>query len=225
MLTLTLVKKLSTVVLSATFVALGAIGSVRATTIVADTTGSDNYFDNDFYGLSFLDGNVGDYIQSIVFDLGAGGNPKAKFDFAPGSPDSEFGPVFGNGTGLTAADVTFSPNNTSSSQTLTLNFAANSFALGDSLRFGADTDFLVDLFSLSDTGGEFGDEGVGIFVTLQNGLSGSSIFSKVSSLKSQSTVKISDAASVPEPTSTLSFLALGALAAGSMLQRNSKKSA
>lgn len=225
MFALTLAKKLSTVAVGAAIVTLGTIGSAQAATIFADTTGSDNYVDNDFYGISFLAGNIGDYIQSIVFDLRAGGNPKAQFDFAAGSPDAPYGPVFGGGVGLNASDVTFVPNNTSGSPTLTLNFAANSFGVGESFRFGADTDFLVDLLSLSDTGGEFGDEGVGVFVTLQNGLSGSATFSNISSAKSQATVNIADSTSVPEPASTLSLLALGTLGAGSILQRKSKKNA
>ncbi|MDY7015917.1 MAG: PEP-CTERM sorting domain-containing protein, partial [Cyanobacteriota bacterium] len=210
-------KKGAVIVFSAAVMTLGAVGSAGAATIVADTTGSDDFFDSDFYGISFLAGKVGDYIQSIVFDLRASGNPNAQFDFMPGSPDDPFGPVFGSGVGLNAGDVTFTPNNTSGSPTLTLDFAANSFGVGDSLRFGADTDFLVNPNSLFDNGGEFGDDGVGISVTLQNGLSGDAIFSKVSTTQSQATVDIPH---VPEPTSTISLLALGILGAGSMLKRN-----
>ncbi|EDX74478.1 type I secretion target GGXGXDXXX repeat protein domain protein [Coleofasciculus chthonoplastes PCC 7420] len=156
--------------------------AVQFATIIADTTGGNNYYDSDFYGISFDQGLPDSYIQSVTLDLRAGSDTNAFFDFPGGN--SPFGPVLSTLNGLNASDVTFTPN-TGISPTLTLNFAPNSFGVGDSLRFGADTDWLSGGFGISsESGGAFGAQDVSFTVTLQDGTSFLSTFDTVSSTQS-----------------------------------------
>lgn len=159
--------------------------AVQFATISADATGSNTYLDSDFYGISFDQGLPDSYIQSVTLDLQAGSDTNAFFDL---SGFASFGPVLSNLVGINSSDVTFTPN--SDTSTLTLNFTPNSFGVGDSLRFGADTDFLSGGFGISsESGGAFGAQDVSFEITLQDGTSFVSTFDTVSS--TQSVVEIS----------------------------------
>jgi len=52
-----------------------------AATITADTTGENNFYDEDFYGVSYLSGT--EYIESVSFDITV--DLDAYFDFNGGA--------------------------------------------------------------------------------------------------------------------------------------------
>lgn len=225
--TATLLKKLSMAAAGAALIALGAGGAAQAATIFADTTGTDNNEDPSFYGVSFLEGSLNSFIQSISYNLSV--DPDAFFDF---DGDSNFvdatAPVIDLSSlvGLTASDISFSFANPVGGDPdhpslLTINFAPSSFGVGDSFRFAADTDFLV---SAPAPGSVFGIAGVPFSVTLENGTSGSTTFAQVSSTRSEATVFIDDTPTdVPEPASVLGLLAVSACGVGSTLKRKQKQ--
>ncbi len=152
--------------------------AVQFTTIIADTTGSTNLFDPDFYGISFDQGLPNTYIKSVTFDLSAGGDADANFD-----PSQRLSPV--DLVGLTASDISFSPDSGFDFPTVTINFAPDSFGVGDSFRFSIDTDSLSGGSGISsNSGGAFGLQDVSFEVTLQDGTSFVSTFDTVSSTQS-----------------------------------------
>ncbi len=126
-----------------------AAGSARAEGILVDATGDDSATDQTFWGIAFESG--AGFIESFTIDITEAGTftSDAFFDFDGGLfGDDPTGPVFTELNGLTQGDISvevdaFVSGDTGHPAILTLNFAEGSFGAGDSLRFFADTDFLV----------------------------------------------------------------------------------
>lgn len=126
-----------------------AAGSAKAASIVVDATGEDSASDQTFWGIAFESG-IG-FIESFTIDISESGTglSEAFFDFDGGLfGDQATGPVFTQLNGISESDISFETSefvngNNGHPGVLTLNFAPESFGAGDSLRFFADTDFLV----------------------------------------------------------------------------------
>ncbi len=186
-------------------------------TVIADATGTDSAdAGNDFWGISFTSGTG--FIQSATFDITNDAN--AFFDF-DGSPNA---PVIGALNGLIAGDIGFITSifvggDTDHPQVLTFNFAAGSFGVGDSMRFSADTDFLI---SDPAPGGVVGQAGAVFSVQFENGDLGSSVFSTIDTNQSTATIEASNGRAVPEP-GTLVLFGIGL--SGLALTRRRRKDA
>lgn len=164
-----------------------------------------------FWGIDFRTGGSG-FIQSVIFDLQAGSDSNAMFDLRD---NGGYGPVIGSLSGLSTGDVTFSPGNTRSS-TLTLDFVAGSFGAGDSIRFGADTDYLGNNSAAS-----VGWAGVGFTVTFENGETVSSQFSQRYGCLSQAKVTSTNCGGTAVPTPAAAGLGLTLLGGLTMRRRRS----
>ncbi len=186
---------------------MGCVTSMADTwEIFADTMGQDNATTAEFYGIEFLSGSGEQFIQSVTYDLSvdAGGF----FDLDGGQ---NFGmktePYLGTLVGrLTAEDITFDlldpvGGHPLHPARLRLNFTANSFGVGDSLRFAVDTDFFV---SDPAPGSVFGQAGAPISATMFGGAFGSANFAVVSDTRSEAII-------TPEPATAL-LVGLGGLA-------------
>ncbi len=180
--------------------------TLYATVITADTTGSDNVSTPDFYGVQFLSGPVSSFIQSVTWDISSDTNAFFDFDGA-GSFGNATLPVVGARVGLTMADISFTligavGGNSQHPNILRANFFPGSFGIGDSFRFGADTDFFV--FDPA-PGSVFGNGGAVFSVLLESGQSASSNFVVVNTQQSLATVNVNQQA-VPEPSSLIIFV-------------------
>ena len=121
--------------------------------VIVDTNGSTPFDTNNFFLVDFRNGPNNVFLQSLTFDL----TPvNAFFDSTntpPGTSSSPFG--LSSLVGLNTSDITLAGGNAAlnGSQQLTLNFAPNSFAKGDSLRFGVDIDLFnnIDFFGATPT--------------------------------------------------------------------------
>jgi hypothetical protein len=125
--------------------------------VIIDTNGSTPFNTNNFFLVDFKKGPANVFLQSLTVDLAP---VKAFFDSTnapPGLSGSPFGVA--NLNGINASDITLVGGNDAlnGKQQLTLNFAPNSFAQGDSLRFGLD----IDLFSNIDAFGATPQELIG----------------------------------------------------------------
>ena len=176
-------------ILAATAVATLLAGPLAAATVVSfQANGTNNQFDADFNGIS-VSSTDGQTVSSVSLDLSADSDAFFDFDGSSNFADA-LAPVLSTLVGITAADISFSFA-TSAPTLLTINFAAGSFGDGDSITFGADTDFLTDDPA---PGSTFGDSGVVASATLASGASGSSVFARQSSTLSTASVQF---ASVP----------------------------
>lgn len=180
--------------------------------ITADTTGDDAFTDPSFYGVQFIAGNAGSFIQSVSWDVSI--YPDAYFDF---DGDLSFGDAFAPVldlpalTGLGASDISFAFTGVHPTL-LTANFAPGSFGTGDSFRFAADTDLLIDDPT---PGGYFGLAGVVFSVTMYDTYGASGIFETVSDRQSIVRVEV-----VPEPAAaTLLLTGIGAVTAARFSRR------
>lgn len=210
---ITLVVRLTTSVAACLAFGVGEAGAISV--ILADTTGEDNFGEPDFYGVNFSSGSGS--IQSITYNLRAGADNDALFDFS--SSRTGYGPVVDTNSlnGISASNITFSPNS-GTTPTLTVSFAPSSFGVGDSFRFGADTDFLAS--ASLESGGSFGAQAVSFIVTLEDGSFGSTTFSPLNDTQSVATVSTQ---AVPfEFSPGLGLLALGAYFVGSTLRQKLK---
>lgn len=108
--------------------------------VIVDTNGSTSFDTKDFFLVDFRNAPVGTFLQSLTLDL----TPVNAFFNSTDTPPDLGGLGFGlsNFNGLNAADITLALGNSAldRQQQLTLNFAPNSFAVGDSFRFGVDVD-------------------------------------------------------------------------------------
>lgn len=180
-------------------------GASAATVVTADATGGDTFDTAGFWGLS-LASDPGIFLSQVSFDLSA--SASGFFDF---DGDANFGgvmePVFSGLVGLAAGDIIVSFSDFVSAdhpQVLTLTFAPGAFGSGDSLRFGADTDFFV---SDPAPGGVFGDGGAVFSALLSDGRLGTVGFSTIDR---EASVAALEFAAIPLPA-TLPLL-LGAFA-------------
>ncbi len=125
-----------------------AAGSAKAASIVVDATGENSSTDQTFWGIAFESG-IG-FIESFTIDISESGTglKEAFFDFDGGLfGDQATEPVYTVVNGI-SGEITFEGSefvngNTGHPSVLTLIFEPESFGAGDSLRFFADTDFLV----------------------------------------------------------------------------------
>lgn len=174
------------------------VSSVNATIITSDATGTDNFTDTDYWGVSFVSGSG--YISSISFDLAPFGGDFWDFDGSASYANST-APVIGAKSGLLNSDITsvFAGVHPT---LLTFNFASNSFGAGDSFRFSADIDQILNGANVA---------GLLFSVSMEDGSSSSGTFARTGQ-PNQSAVTIDDLPSVsaPEPASLL-LLGLGLL--------------
>lgn len=159
--------------------------------VYAHAYGSDSYQNDSFWTINFKRGCDTGYIQSITIDLQDGTDADAFFDL---SGSGSYGPVIGSLDGLNAGDVSFDPN-TGDTSALTVNFAAGSFGVGDSIKFGADTDDLG-----SNKGGSVGWADVGFSITFENGETYSTTFNKITHKWSKAKIKVEDCCGTGVPT-------------------------
>lgn len=225
-------KKLALTAVGSALIGLGTTGVAQAASISFEARGLDSGINsaltrNNFFGISFDDGPAGTFLESVTLDLSPDSN--AFFDitsglFSVGGIGFDF--AAGSTSGLSAGDISRSLSG--DNKKLTLSFASGTFAVGDSLRFGIDTDGVgpsIFGFDLLDPGFDFGIAGVIASAFLSNGTSGSATFNGVSLIapsQSVAIVNIDDPEPVPEPASVLGLLAIGALGAGSSLKRKKK---
>ncbi len=132
---------------------------------VVTITATGDFDDGDASGrltYNFVSGIVAaSFIQSISIDLQGGIDGDAIFDVqGGGSRDVEFF----NLSGIAETDISGFPTTTDSS-VLTLNFAAGTFGVGDSLELSVDIDNLS-----GQQGEDFGGRGVTATVTFEGGL-------------------------------------------------------
>jgi Ca2+-binding RTX toxin-like protein len=126
-------------------------------TVAAGTTGTSTGANQ--FGFAFT-GAAGLTITNISMNLQGGTDGNAAFNIS-GSGSYPF--TLGNQTaGLTSTDVTASV--TDGSPILSINFAAGSFASGDVLKFGIDTNSLG-----KDSGADFASTQVPVTVTFSDG--------------------------------------------------------
>ncbi|WP_068830042.1 DUF5801 repeats-in-toxin domain-containing protein [Pseudomonas sp. BMS12] len=132
-------------------------GTPIAVSVAASVTadGASSSSNADFLHFAFMSGGAGDYIQSIAINLQGGLDGNATFD-------NDWGPSFSGLSGLSSGDISYSGN---TSPTLTLNFAAGKFGLGDSFNLNID----VDNLNPSDRGIDFAGRQVEATITLQDG--------------------------------------------------------
>ncbi len=167
--------------------------------------------DDKFWSIDFRKAVCDDaYIKEVTIDLRAGKDHDAYFDLSGGdAQDWGFGPKIGMLEGLSASDITFTPNNGDTTK-LTLTFKDGAFKAGDRIWFGADTDYLGDNNAAS-----VGWKGVGFSVTFGGGTTVSTKFAEHRSYLSKATVRTEDCCPtvIPTPTAVgLGMLMLGGIA-------------
>lgn len=118
--------------------------------VLVDTRGSTPFDSNDFFLVQFNTGPSNVFLRSLTVDLSP---VNAFFDTtntSPGNSSSPFAISTADLNGITASDITLVGGSAAlnGSQTLTLQFADNSFKAGDSFRFGLDIDLFgnIDFF-------------------------------------------------------------------------------
>lgn len=216
--------------------------------VIVDTNGSTPFNTDDFFLVDFQNGPSGVFLESLTLDL----TPvDAFFDSVESGPFFQFpggdGSPFAlsNLNGINAANITLVGGNDAldGSQQLTLNFAPNSFAVGDSFRFGID----IDLFSKIDKEGAMPSELIGSLFSftfsdgfslqaeIENDLIASSIkLSNILPFNGQPTggpqippgtiIDTPDPEPIPEPGSAAAILLVGISAFYSRIRRRSVSS-
>ena len=177
--------------LLSTVAALSIATAGHAASVTADATGINNQITPGFWGVAFT-GTSG-FLASVTFDLTGTSNDYFDFD-GVGSFQDEMAPVFTGLVGLTLGDITVQTSGglaANRPQILTLNFAAGSFGVGDSLRFGADVDQIV-------SGDAFDGSGATFSATLEAGPTGSAFFSQTGANSSEAVVNLAPSV-VPLP--------------------------
>ena len=179
-----------------------------------------------FFKIVFSQGQAGESITELSFDLRAGSDSNAFFDPSDAKLAEDingggmgFGPIIGNGTvGLLSSDVIFSLDALSGTNPiLSIMFSAGSFMDGDILSFGIDIDHLDG--QLTDIGGGLlGLHSVGIEATIGGSCEagGATAFKQVNRNTSEAQLELctplsSTSANVPVPGSIF-LLIIGLLA-------------
>lgn len=173
---------------------------------------------SNFFKIRFTNGEVGESITQVSFDLRAGTDANAFFDPSDGNASSDlngggrgFGPLIGNETvGLNPSDVTFSLGpNSEISPVLIISFLNDSFSMGDVLSFGIDIDALGGR-SEDLAGGLLGAQSVGVSVELAGSCSDNAATSFQQETRDRSSAQVSfcgaSRQSVPEPSTWLLLL-------------------
>jgi hypothetical protein len=179
------------------FLLAGGITQSAALEILADATGSDAGFVEDFWGVQFIEGSG--YIELATFDITATGG-YFDYDGSPflGAPGVE--PILGAMSGLSVGDITYPTAGGAPlgrPETVTFTFAPGSFAAGDWFRFSSDVDGAGG--SISSAGGVFGTLGAIFEVSMFSGEVYSVPFQRISTVRSEALIE----AAVPEPSSLL----------------------
>ncbi|MBQ0720824.1 MAG: hypothetical protein KBT88_10370 [Gammaproteobacteria bacterium] len=186
-----------------------------------------------FFQVKFTEGQLGESITRLSFDLRADGGTQAYFDPSDGNTAADdndnsgasgkgFGPIIGDQTvGLLKTEVDFSlDHNSQIHHILDITFNLGEFLVGDILSFGIDIDMLGG--QLSDIGGGLiGARAVGVSAITSGGCSSTTTFTKDSTYNKSSAQLCSPqstTANVPLPSSNLLFIA-GLLA----LQQSKKR--
>ena len=203
-------------ILASACLVAAATAADATTTVNFATSGPDSATTAGFFSLS-VSSTDGQSVSSISIDLSPSAG--AFFDFdGSGSFDDATAPVFSGLSGVTESDITLGFVGPASSPTeLILNFAAGTFADGDSLLFGADTDSFLG--GPPDPGGDFGDAGVLVNATV-GGTTRSSSFTKVSDNVSVAEIEF-DVQVVPLPAGLP--LLMGGLAAFGLIRGARRK--
>ena len=185
-----------------------------------------------FFKIKFTEGEIGESITHLSFNLRAGGDTKAYFDPSDGNTGADdndasknsgkgFGPIVGNGTiGLIKDEVFFSLNTDSPiNHILDITFDIGAFIVGETLSFGIDIDMLAG--QLSDIGGGLiGARSVGVSAITSGGCESSTTFGKDSAYESSAQLCAPQptVSNVPLPSSSL-LVIVGLLA----LQQSNKR--
>jgi VCBS repeat-containing protein len=152
----------------------GGTQSSVAASITADGSTEDSS-NSDFLRFRFTDGTAGtDFITSITINLQGGDDSNAVFDPAASSGSSDYGPTLTNLIGLSSGDISGLPTTTEPGS-ITMNFAAGTFGVGD----GFDLNIDVDSLGNESDAGEFADEAVTATITFADGRTQTVIFSSV----------------------------------------------
>lgn len=185
-----------------------------------------------FFQIKFTQGQLGDSITYLSFNLRADGGTEAYFDPSDGNNAADdndksggsgrgFGPIIGDQTiGLLENEVGFSLGLASQiHHILNITFDPGDFLVGDILSFGIDIDMLGG--KLSDIGGGLiGARAVGVSAITSGGCSSATTFTKDSFDKSSAQLcspHPTTTANVPLPSSSLLFIV------GLLALRQSKK--
>ena len=205
------IQTLSVALITALFCVGGIAGTSEAASFIAQTKGHNNRNDPDFFSLALdSDSNESDVlIKSIQIDLAAGGDRNAFFDYSAYSPTLNLSSL----QGLIESDITFTPlkdvevfdstfnPDEGDTSVLQISFAEGSFGVGDSFKFGAETDNL-DIGSRDD-GDDFARSGVSITLELEDGTVETVTFSEVENNHSIAISSIIHAAQAPEPVAEI----------------------
>ncbi len=216
-------QKLSVAFIS-TILLLGVAKTAEAANFVAHTRGHDNRNNPDFFSF-ILEGDETEsdlFIQSITFDLAAGGDQDAFFDYSGYAPTLNLSSL----QGLTGSDITFTslpgtevfspffnPDDGDTSA-LKISFESGSFGIGDAFKFGAETDSLNA--DIRDDGDDYARAGVEIILELEDGTIETVTFQEVEnnhSIAIQSIIQTNQPPEpeeeIPEPVSIFGLLTAG----------------
>lgn len=172
---------------------------LHAAVIKADATGFSSDA-RDFWGVVFNNGPG--FIQSVSFDLS--NITGMHFDFDPSTASFLGIPVIGSKTGLSDQDITIDFNGISP-KLLTFHFEQDSFSVGESFRFQAETDNSLILSQIS---AEIHRD-VFFTVLMQDGTSASGDFTVLSTISnngiSQAGVSVETVSAIPIPAAIWLF--------------------
>lgn len=191
-------------------------GGLDAAVVSVVATGN-NTSSNETSFLQFRFASGSGYIQSIVLNLRAGGDPDAVFDAAGssgigstgGSSDGEWGPTI---TAIGGSSISATPTFSSGNGAMTLSFGTGTFSAGEGFNLGIDIDRMASGRGNSSQGGggTFDDRGVTATITFEDGRTQTVTFASVDSVTSGATVTFTDGNDVLSGGAGNDFLSGGA---------------
>ncbi len=191
-------------------------GGLDAAVVSVVATGN-NTSSNETSFLQFRFASGSGYIQSIVLNLRAGGDPDAVFDAAGssgigstgGSSDGEWGPTI---TAIGGSSISATPTFSSGNGAMTLSFGTGTFSAGEGFNLGIDIDRMANGRGNSSQGGggTFDDRGVTATITFEDGRTQTVTFASVDSVTSGATVTFTDGNDVLSGGAGNDFLSGGA---------------